>query len=353
MAKLIDISKWPEQPWWNTGGTRNKMVYLCPDDGHLYYFKQSFNKGQRNYKYEFWSEVIASEIGQALGFDILSYDVAIRESVVGCLSKSMIDQSKEELIEGGKYLTAYDNAFQPTEYASRKMYDFQLIATALGSFSREKYLTNLVEMMVFDALIGNSDRHQENWALVHVNSRISESISQLTEQIETGGLDRMLAWYRKLTTALFTTKGKRTSNVERARLLLPKTTRFSPIYDSGCSFGRELDDTAIADLLGNRERLMKYVKDGKCEIHWEKRKLGHFEILRNIMREPELGKVIRDTIIRTQQTYSKERVASIVDSIDLKLKDVLPNEVLPQVRKDFICAVVHLRMSALNELIKD
>jgi hypothetical protein len=122
MAKLYNISDWSEQSWWNTGGTRDKKIYLNPDDGELYYFKQSFKKGQRDFKHEFWSEIIASEIGMILGFDILRYDIAIHGEVVGCISKSMISQASEELVEGGKYLQAFDNTFNPENVKQRNQY---------------------------------------------------------------------------------------------------------------------------------------------------------------------------------------------------------------------------------------
>lgn len=98
MARLYNISEWNEQSWWNTGGTRNKKIYLNPEDGALYFFKQSLKKGSREYKYEFWSEIIASEVVELLGFDILPYQIAIRGIMVGCISKSMINQTSEELI---------------------------------------------------------------------------------------------------------------------------------------------------------------------------------------------------------------------------------------------------------------
>jgi hypothetical protein len=103
MAELYNITEWSEQRWWNTGGTRNKKVYLSPD-GELHYFKQSLKKEGKDYKYEFWSEIIASEIGLLCGFDVLPYHVAVRGNEVGCISKSMIIQGKEELVEVGKYL---------------------------------------------------------------------------------------------------------------------------------------------------------------------------------------------------------------------------------------------------------
>ena len=76
MAKYIDISNWKTQVHVHTGGTRDKFIAISPDDDKKYYFKTSINKGFKNYKYEFWSEVIASELGRSLGFNVLIYDVA-------------------------------------------------------------------------------------------------------------------------------------------------------------------------------------------------------------------------------------------------------------------------------------
>ena len=111
MVKYYDISKWEEHQYYGTGGTRDKSVVENPDDGNLYYFKTSLKKKIIDYKYEFWSEIIASEIGASLGLDILHYDVAWKEDRLGCLSKSMIDSQKEELQEGYKWLTGFDSRY--------------------------------------------------------------------------------------------------------------------------------------------------------------------------------------------------------------------------------------------------
>ena len=78
MVNYYDISQWEEHLYYGTGGTRDKTVVENPDDGCLYYFKTSLKKKVIDYKYEFWSEIIASEIGDSLEFDILHYDVAWR-----------------------------------------------------------------------------------------------------------------------------------------------------------------------------------------------------------------------------------------------------------------------------------
>jgi hypothetical protein len=89
------------------------------------------------YKYEFWSEIIASEVGLLLGFDILPYHIAIKGNLIGCISKSMINQESQELIEGGKYLQAFDTTFNPEDKKKRDEYTFQLIYGALFAFKKE------------------------------------------------------------------------------------------------------------------------------------------------------------------------------------------------------------------------
>jgi hypothetical protein len=61
---IID-ENWVKQPDVNTTGTRDKGVYIAPNL-HSYYFKTSINQNKRNYPYEFWSEIIASQLGKGI-----------------------------------------------------------------------------------------------------------------------------------------------------------------------------------------------------------------------------------------------------------------------------------------------
>ena len=130
MVKLYNISDWNLQPWFNTGGTRAKKYFHSREDNHFYYFKQSEAKRNTVYIYEFWSEIIAYELGKMLGFDTLRYDIAIYKDKIGCLSKDMIDLQREELIEGGKYLNAFDNTFV---YEDKKTKSLLISATTVIS----------------------------------------------------------------------------------------------------------------------------------------------------------------------------------------------------------------------------
>jgi hypothetical protein len=53
MAEFYDISTWNEKPWFQTGGTRDKVILENPNTQEIYYFKTSLKKETIDYKYEF------------------------------------------------------------------------------------------------------------------------------------------------------------------------------------------------------------------------------------------------------------------------------------------------------------
>lgn len=82
----VDITNWHEKRFYQTKGSRDKCVVQNPQNNEQYFFKTSLNQGVRNYKYEFWSEIIASSVGRILGFNTLRYDIARNGDKIGCLS---------------------------------------------------------------------------------------------------------------------------------------------------------------------------------------------------------------------------------------------------------------------------
>ena len=184
-----NVTDWEEKFWFQTGGTRAKK-YLEKPDGGMYYFKQSAEKPATDTKpakyfhYEFWSEIIAYKVGTQLGFNVLEYVPAIHGERVGCLCADMINSDKEELIGGVQYLQGQLPSFDPEHVAGRTQYTFQLIEQALEKYSLTHYMPQIIEMIVFDALVGNSDRHQENWAVISQFTPLVKHVSRLERAIK-------------------------------------------------------------------------------------------------------------------------------------------------------------------------
>lgn len=314
MVKYYDISQWEEHEYYGTGGTRDKTVAENPEDGCLYYFKTSLKKKVIDYKYEFWSEVIASEIGNALGLDILHYDVAWNDDRLGCLSKSMIDPKKEELQEGYKWLTGFDAGYNIND---KDAYTFQIIERLLTTrFKQECFIKDMIEIIVFDSIIGNEDRHQENWSIIVTNKLVDKS------------------------------------TIFRKRKPVTETSyTFAPIYDSGSSMGRELSDEKVSQMLTDQVQLEAYIKRGQSEIHWEgeKGKQKHLDLIYKVS-ESGYKEEVKDIINSIRTKYDAMAIADIINKID----DCLPEEhfllKIPQTRKDFLIKLVSLRFKKLFEL---
>jgi len=351
MAKLYDISDWNEQPWWNTGGTRNKKVYLNPKDGELYYFKESFNKGKRDYTYEFWSEIVASAVGDLLGLDVLPYHIAINDSTSGCISKSMIDPAREELVEGGKYLQAFDSTFDPENRKLRHQYDFQLILGALQYFNLEQYYGQFIDTLIFDAFIGNSDRHQENWAMICRHTGLSRAAADLEKLAKSGIKD-----IPKLVRGFFE-KMMSGKNIEQelkvARLALSRNRQYSPIYDNGCSFGRELSEEKVRQLLHSDDEAQKYLNKGLAEIHWEGEKINHFELILKIGKNEDFNSMVTESLDRVLQRFDKVKIKEFIEEVDKPLREMGYPDLLPQERKDLMFLLLTLRCSRLRRLLEE
>ena len=129
MVNFIDASEWTELFWYNSGGTRAKRILQAPT-GEEWFFKCSEKKpakdgkAEKYYKYEFWSEVIAFQVGKELGLNILRYEPAINNNEIGCISPLMIKRDEEQLLEVGRYMTALNPNFLPKDTKTITEYTF-------------------------------------------------------------------------------------------------------------------------------------------------------------------------------------------------------------------------------------
>lgn len=347
MAEFIDISTWNIQEWQNTGGTRNKK-YVQSNTGENYYFKTSLQKTGKDYKYEFWSEIVAYEIGIELGFNILRYDIAVNEGTIGCLSKDMIDQNKEVLNEGIRYLVAFDNTFNPELKESRKRYDFQLIKNSLEYLGYGKFITNIIEVIIFDAIIGNGDRHQENWAIICENTPEINTPNIIIPKLQArrnSFYEKIKNWYNKNKNEDEDIESLLKEDQETFNLLWKGKTRFAPIYDSGSSLARECSDEKVKNMLKNPEELNAFFGRGKSEIHWQSQKLRHFDLLMKI--NEKYSEVVSDILLRMQRRFDSKKIEDVIMGIDEKVTPEYIENKIPVIRKELIAKLINLRITSL------
>ena len=66
----------------------------------------------------------------------------------------------------------------------KKAHSYQRIISALKNVQLENLKRDVIEMIIFDAIIGNTDRHSENWALVVKKSEYFEVFDRFCEHYE-------------------------------------------------------------------------------------------------------------------------------------------------------------------------
>jgi hypothetical protein len=129
---------------------------------------------------EDWSEKVAAEIARVLGIEAATVELAVYAGRRGCISLNFVDvEAGEALVHGNEILawtvTGYDQGkkFRQSDHTIENI-QRAIRATRPHTEKADAILTGLAGYMVFDALIGNTDRHHENWGLkLHVNHEIS------------------------------------------------------------------------------------------------------------------------------------------------------------------------------------
>ncbi len=92
------------------------------------------------------------------------------------LSRYFLNPMNEELVHGADILAGYLNEDSPhfveevdKQKLTREWFTIQFVESAVSNmflYQKEEILHELVKLIIFDALVGNNDRHFFNWGVV-------------------------------------------------------------------------------------------------------------------------------------------------------------------------------------------
>lgn len=336
--KYYDVSHWGDCSGQSTTGTREKEILINPDTEKMCFLKYSMCKPGRDYATEYWSEIIAYEVGRYLGFNVLEYDLAEKNGRFGCISENMVDTDSEQLIEGHSILSNYDASYVPEDKNMYSKYTFSFVKNALTKYGYGAFINNFIDILIFDSIIGNRDRHQSNWGFIH-------KIAQVVERTE-GGDKYIKKVIRKL-------KNSKQDNIDDV-----SKDVMSPIYDSGCCLGRELTEEKIKIRLSDDNSFNGFIRKSQAELRRDDmptKKVSHYELLQFVMNMDDSYKqFVEKRIKEICDRYEEKEISNIIENIEScvpgksKLLCRMSSE-----RKKFVIKVICCRIGKLKELVKN
>ena len=275
----------------------SKPKFWFKHEGSNWLFKEArANSG------EDWSEKIASEIASLLGLPTHHAELATWEGKRGCAVKSFLTSNSSVLVHGNELLAGVITGYEKEKQRGQSDHTFDNIVRVIEKlFPSEKLRREnafrMVGYLVFDALVGNTDRHHQNWGILVQASEESTSSPSFS-------------------------------------------LKLAPTFDHASSLGRELTDEG-------RER---YLRDGAVERYIRRGKGGIFEHghAKHGMSPLAVAQMLAQRypeFFRPWQT----RVANLWEATLSDLLQRVPGDRITQLGRDFSLAFLLVSRKLLQE----
>ena len=166
MFDIINFDSWNVYDGASEGSGRSEKIWLISDAGEIGLFKYpKIDPADQKETTEHVSEHLAHQLGNVLNVSTANVDIGTRDGRIGSMSYLVCKQN-EALVEGIDFISGkfpHYNAETMQDEESGTYYCIDHIFSSVPSVVPNRIW---IEMMLFDFLIGNADRHQSNWALL-------------------------------------------------------------------------------------------------------------------------------------------------------------------------------------------
>ena len=215
---IVEVeAEWMIQP--EAMGGKEKFWYRKPEGSETNWLFKYPRAGTG----EHWAEKIVAEIAESLSIRHAKVELAVLNDRPGIVTESFA-RGGRELAHGNQVLARIISDYDPDLKYGQSMHTLSNIVQALDSVYKEaegaqRAKLQIAEYLVLDALVGNTDRHHENWGLLR----------------------------------------RRVGNRWRSFV--------APSFDHASSLGRELLDER-RDRLLTENRIGSYAEKGRGAIYW-------------------------------------------------------------------------------------
>ena len=260
----------------NTKGSRVKKIVI-DKNGNKAFFKY---EGEQYLTSEVCSERMSYEIAKILGYDCAKIEFAKDlEGNLGILNYLFVDINNNEHMDADSYLNI-------KEKERSKYYTISNIKKTLDELD-EKLFNDFIKIMVFDALIGEQDRHEENWGIEKIGNEY----------------------------------------------------KISPLYDNGCSLIRNFKDEKYAEKFYNGSKdFNAYINRSKVNVYKEDNcsQYKHFELIKYL--NEQYHDIVQKEILNLNK---------LTDNIIETIVEKIPNELLTDMHKKYIIIYLKKRRNIL------
>ena len=207
---MKDFSSWEEYEGASEGSGRSTKIWLMnPDTNQTGLFKRK----KDNETTDHVSECIASDLAKLIEIPCARFEIGAFREWEGSMSYNIVEDEGMQLVEGIYCISMLYSNFDVErlmDLRTGERYSLEMIKKVLDMFNLfDEFLPNLV----FDFLIGNTDRHQSNWALILKNrqfrlSPLYDNSSSLCAYIPESRIEQYLGNDTMLWRSLVDTKSK-------------------------------------------------------------------------------------------------------------------------------------------------
>ncbi|MEG0153886.1 MAG: HipA domain-containing protein [Lachnospiraceae bacterium] len=274
------------------GSGRSEKVWLInPDTNQTGLFKYKKDETTTDHA----SECIAYELATLIEIPCARFELGTYHSREGSMSYNIVDDSKKVLIEGIYGINLKYNNFDAEKLEDAETgerYSLEMIKEVLEPMG---LFDDFFPMLLLDFLIGNTDRHQSNWALIMENKKF----------------------------------------------------RVSPLYDNSSSLCAYVKESKIEQYLGKDLLLWNSLVDTKSKsliriTNRDKRQPTHLEVLKFLKNYYYIQTI--DTVRKIESVVTEESVCAIVDRY---------GEVLSTKRKNLIKKFLLSKIQFMIEVYKN
>lgn len=157
---------------------KQPKYWIC-SYGKRFLFKQGTLKNDGTPVYNDVSECMAEDVAHLIGIPVASYYLCEKDGEKGVITIDFLDNNldetkKEEFFDGVYLISQIDPGFKNGSLVNprtHQMYTVDLIIQSIERFGLRKDVLN---MLIYDALIGNRDRNPSNYGIIvnHENGTI-------------------------------------------------------------------------------------------------------------------------------------------------------------------------------------